>query len=194
MKRWILIVALTAACRPHPVAPRADGPLPPPPPIAVLPGDPGTHTVKPGPARAESPAPAVEPEPPKLRRPVDAVISEINARLKDAFFPYDRADLSDEALAELRRDADLLSPILADYPDVTVVVEGHCDERGSAEYNLALGDRRATRAAELLQQFGVAPSRTSIVSYGKERPQCSELNETCWRQNRRAHLLLRNSP
>lgn len=190
MKRWILIVALTAACRPHPVAPRVEGPTQPPPPIPVLSGDPGPPVVKPSPVHAESPAPAVEPEPPKLRRPV---ISETNARLQDAFFPYDRADLSDEALAALRGDADLLASILADYPSVTVVVEGHCDERGSAEYNLALGDRRATRAGALLQQFGVAGGRIRIVSYGKEQPQCSEPDETCRHRNRRAHLLLRNN-
>jgi peptidoglycan-associated lipoprotein len=68
------------------------------------------------------------------------------------------------------------------------VVEGHCDERGSAEYNLGLGDRRATSAKEFLQQLGVPSDRLKTISYGKERPQCTEQNESCWQKNRRAHF------
>ncbi len=79
----------------------------------------------------------------------------------------------------------------AEFPQVKVVVEGHCDERGSAEYNLGLGDDRAAKAAGVLRQFGVLPERIEIISYGKEAPQCTEPAETCWRRNRRAHLLLR---
>jgi len=67
-------------------------------------------------------------------------------------------------------------------------VEGHCDERGSAEYNLALGDRRATEAKDYLVEFGVPASQLTTISYGKERPQCTEHNEECWQKNRRAHL------
>jgi len=69
-----------------------------------------------------------------------------------------------------------------------VIVEGHCDERGSAEYNLALGDRRATAAKDFLVQLGVPADRLKTISYGKERPQCTEENEQCWQRNRRAHL------
>ncbi len=68
------------------------------------------------------------------------------------------------------------------------MIEGHCDERGSAEYNLALGDRRANSAKEFLQELGVPADRLSVISYGKERPQCTEHNEECWQKNRRVHF------
>ncbi|HJZ96001.1 MAG TPA: OmpA family protein, partial [Candidatus Solibacter sp.] len=108
-----------------------------------------------------------------------------------AFFAYDRSELSLEALAALRKDAGLLCAILADFPGVRIVLEGHCDERGSAEYNVALGDRRARRANEVLREFGVPDSAVEIVSYGKEAPQCVEATEECRQKNRRAHLSVR---
>jgi len=191
MQRWILIFAFTAACggRHH-----TDSALPEPPqPIST--GNPGprtTATVVPELARPEvihaDPPPSAPEEEPKIPRSLEVVINETNARLEDAFFAYDRADLSDDALNALRRDADLLAPMLAEFPAVKAVVEGHCDERGSAEYNLALGDSRASRAADLLRQFGVARDRVVVISYGKEAPQCTESNEGCWQKNRRAHL------
>src|ERR1019366_3772976 len=78
--------------------------------------------------------------------------------------------------------------ILSDFPNASIVVEGHCDERGSAEYNLGLGDRRASAAKEFLQGLGVPADRLKTISYGKERPQCTEQNESCWQKNRRVHF------
>jgi peptidoglycan-associated lipoprotein len=124
-------------------------------------------------------------------RDVTVVVLELNGELKDAFFDYDRSALSPDAISALRQDAALLLPILAEFPQLKVTIEGHCDERGSAEYNLGLGDHRAGSAAEVLQRFGVPLAHLEIVSYGKERPQCTELKESCWRLNRRAHLLIR---
>jgi outer membrane protein OmpA-like peptidoglycan-associated protein len=134
--------------------------------------------------------PAVE-EPLKIPRPLADVLEDVDGQLADAFFAYDRSDAGPDALATLQRDAALLKPVLAEFPNVKITVEGYCDERGSAEYNLALGDRRADRAAELLRQFGVRGNAIVPVSFGKEAPQCVESAEACWSRNRRAHLILR---
>lgn len=107
---------------------------------------------------------------------------------QDAFFDFDKSDIRSDARDALTHDAGLLKQIFAQDPNFTVVVEGHCDERGSAEYNLALGDRRASAAKDLLVQLGVPGDRLKTISYGKERPQCTEATEDCWQRNRRAHL------
>jgi peptidoglycan-associated lipoprotein len=115
----------------------------------------------------------------------------VQSRHADVFFAYDQFDLSPEAVAALRHDADLLRGILHDFPAIRIAVEGHCDERGSAEYNIGLGGRRASRAVEFLAQLGVPPASLAPVSYGKEAPQCVESNESCWSRNRRAHFVAR---
>jgi len=114
----------------------------------------------------------------------------VNAKLADVLFDYDRFDLTDGAQSALRADAKLLAVMLSDFPQAKVIVEGHCDERGSAEYNLALGDRRASRASQALQELGIPAAALQTISYGKEKPQCMEPNEQCWRRNRRAHFLV----
>jgi peptidoglycan-associated lipoprotein len=98
-------------------------------------------------------------------------------------------ELSTEAANSLRRDADLLHTILRDLPQLRVNVEGHCDERGSPEYNLGLGDRRTRRAITFLAQFGLPAANFAPVSYGKEA-QCTESNESCWSRNRRVHFVV----
>ncbi len=98
------------------------------------------------------------------------------------FFDFDRYDLSAEAQSQLQRQAAWLQQ----YPAVTVTIEGHADERGTREYNLALGERRANSAANYLVALGVDKGRVSVISYGKEKPDCAESNESCWAQNRRA--------
>jgi peptidoglycan-associated lipoprotein len=118
----------------------------------------------------------------------------VNGRLEDVFFAYDHFDLSREAVTALRRDGELLRAILRDFPELQVTVEGHCDERGSAEYNLGLGDGRATRAADFLYQLGLPRANFATVSYGKEAPQCAESTEDCWSRNRRAHFVVRTPP
>ncbi len=106
----------------------------------------------------------------------------------DAYFDYDSSDIREDARNALSRDSDAIKKILQDFPSARLAVEGHCDERGSAEYNLGLGDRRATAAKEFLMQLGVPADRLTTISYGKERPQCTESNEACWQKNRRAHF------
>jgi peptidoglycan-associated lipoprotein len=106
--------------------------------------------------------------------------------VKDAYFNYDKADIRTDARDALSQTAQFLRS----NPQMKVVVEGHCDERGSTEYNLALGDRRAASAKQYLVSLGIPADRLETVSYGKERPFCSASTEECYQQNRRAHFVL----
>jgi peptidoglycan-associated lipoprotein len=127
--------------------------------------------------------------PPPRTAPTKRTLSEVLSQdVKDAFFDYDSSTIREDARATLARNADVLKGLFNDYPTANVVIEGHADERGSAEYNLGLADRRATAAKEFLVQLGVSANRLTTVSFGKERPQCTEANESCWQQNRRAHF------
>jgi len=108
--------------------------------------------------------------------------------VQDAYFDYDKSDIRSDARDVLTRNAAALKTILADFPGASIIVEGHCDERGSAEYNLGLGDQRASSAKEFLVQLGVPADRLRTISYGKERPQCTTADESCYQKNRRAHL------
>ena len=131
----------------------------------------------------------VPPPPPPPPPPVKKTLQERLANeVQDAYFDYDKSDIREDARATLTRNADALKSILQEFPDAVIMVEGHCDERGSAEYNLGLGDRRATAAKDFLVQLGVSAEKLKTISYGKERPQCTESNETCWQKNRRAHF------
>jgi len=112
----------------------------------------------------------------------------LGSDVQDAFFDYDKSEIRGDARDTLSRDAAALKSILSDFPNATIMVEGHCDERGSAEYNLGLGDRRASSAQEFLVQLGLPADRLKTISYGKERPQCTESNESCWQKNRRVHF------
>jgi peptidoglycan-associated lipoprotein len=128
------------------------------------------------------------PPPPPAAAPKVSFEQMLSGSVVDAYFDYDKSDIREDARAALTKDADALKAIFASFPDASVTVEGHCDERGSAEYNLALGDRRATAAKEFLVQLGVSGDKLKTISYGKERPQCTDHDETCWQKNRRAHF------
>ncbi len=106
--------------------------------------------------------------------------------VQDAFFDLDRADIRTDARAALARTAEFLRQ----YAQIKISIEGHADERGSTEYNLALGDRRAQAARQFLISLGVSADRIDTVSWGKERPFCTQSNEDCWQQNRRAHIVM----
>jgi peptidoglycan-associated lipoprotein len=131
---------------------------------------------------------APPPPPPPAKAPTISGAELLSREAQDAYFDYDKSDIRDDARQALTRDADLLKRIFASDPSFNVVLEGHCDERGSAEYNLGLGDRRATSAKDFLVQLGVPADRIRTISYGKERPVCTEANEECYQRNRRAHL------
>ena len=141
--------------------------------------------------------------PPPLRLPVTArrrrrrrvtitttkgtLESRVQSDLRDALFDYDSNNIRDDRARRLRpmRTPEAHTRRL---PNASVNVEGHCDERGSAEYNLGLGDRRASAAHDFLTQMGVPANRLKTISYGKERPVCTESDENCWQRNRRAHF------
>ena len=106
--------------------------------------------------------------------------------LGDIFFDYDQFELRGDARDRLAQNARFLTQ----HPEFILTIEGHADERGTNDYNLALGDRRANAAREYLQTLGVAANRLRTISYGEERPFCGEGTESCWSQNRRAHFTI----
>ena len=106
--------------------------------------------------------------------------------MRDAYFDYDSAAIRPDAREALQRSADFLK----NYPSANVTVEGHCDERGSTEYNIALGDRRSNAVKQYLISLGVPTNQVLTTSWGKEKPFCAQANETCWQQNRRGHFTL----
>ena len=131
---------------------------------------------------AEAPAPMAE-QPTAAPTPGEA---ELFAKsVKDIYFDYDRYDLRPGDQAIITADA----AFLAAHPSIKFTIEGHCDERGSTEYNLALGDSRATAAREALIKAGIHADQIKTISYGKEKPFCTESNESCWQQNRRDHFV-----
>ena len=107
---------------------------------------------------------------------------------QDVYFDYDKNEIRADGRDTLTKDADVIKRILTADPSFTITIEGHCDERGSEEYNLALGDRRALAVKEFLVQLGVPEGRLKTISFGKERPVCTDENEGCYQKNRRGHL------
>ncbi|MGA7856827.1 MAG: peptidoglycan-associated lipoprotein Pal [Terracidiphilus sp.] len=122
--------------------------------------------------------------PPAVAVPSNSMSAEeeFKANVQDIFFDYDAYDIRADAQTTLSHDASYL----ASHPNIKVVIGGYCDERGSDEYNLALGQNRADSAKNALVTAGVAADRIRVISYGKEKPFCSESTEACWQQNRRA--------
>ena len=157
--------ALVAGCAKKPVA----TPAPPPPP-----------------PEAPAPTPPATPPPP----PVETPTTVAGTRSEDyapAYFDYDAYTLRDDARTALDANAKLLR----DNPKVSVTIEGHCDERGTVEYNQALGEKRAQAARDYLVAAGIETGRISIISYGKERPFATGSDEASWQQNRRAHFVVK---
>ncbi len=117
---------------------------------------------------------------------VQSSARELQAKIKDILFDFDKYDIKDDAKPVLKELASMLSKNVK----AKTVIEGHCDERGTAEYNLALGDKRAGAAKAYLVSLGIPSARIDTVSYGKEKPVCTESTEECWAKNRRAHFVL----
>ncbi len=126
-----------------------------------------------------TPAPAPPPQPNLTEEQMFA------QQVHDISFDYDKYDVRPDQQSIIQADA----AFLAAHPNIKFVIEGHCDERGSTEYNLALGDNRANAAKQALVAAGVGADRIKTISYGKEKPFCTESNEQCWQQNRRAHFV-----
>ena len=109
-----------------------------------------------------------------------------NQNVKDVYFDYDKSDVRGDQQTSIQADAQFFTQ----HTNMSFTIEGHCDERGSTEYNLALGDQRASAVKSSLTTLGISASRIKTISYGKEKPFCTESNEACWQQNRRGHLVL----
>ena len=175
----------TAACAKKKVA---TAPPPPPQPTAAAPAT----TPKPASPAVSSAATTPPAAAPASRYPnatTRARIDELLAKIEDAYFDYDKASLRPDAMKALQADSTELRDILKDYPDYKLTIEGHCDERGSAEYNVGLGDRRAAAAKDYLVGVGIPAPQLDVISYGKERPVCQEHDEACWQRNRRIHIV-----
>ena len=145
---------------PAPVAPEAPPPAPPPPPEVMQ-----------------------EDEYSRLKKMSSDELEQLGL-LEDVHFDFDRSEIRDGDRAVLSKNADVLKK----FDFLVITVEGHCDSRGTVEYNLALGERRATAAYDYLVSLGVPAARLKSVSYGKEVPLCNEQTEDCWARNRRAHF------
>jgi peptidoglycan-associated lipoprotein len=157
---------------------------------AAAPAPRSTPATPPARPAASSPAPAAAVPTPRVPSAATrARIDELLARIQDAYFDYDKHSLRPDALTTLDADSKELRDIIVQYPDYKLTIEGYCDERGSAEYNAALGDSRAKAAKDFLVNVGIPDSQLLTVSYGKERQACDEHNETCWQKNRRVHII-----
>ena len=157
----------------------------------VSPSDSTTYTITasgPG-GSADSSARVTVSTPPPVQ-PVETIDYDklFLQEVKDAYFDFNKADIRADAREALAKTADFLRK----YPQIKATIEGHCDERGSTEYNLVLGDRRATAVKNYLVQLGISADRLTTTSLGKERPFCTESNEECWQRNRVGHFVNAN--
>ena len=124
--------------------------------------------------------------PPPPSAPASAGDEELFAQnVKDVYFDYDKSDIRADQQSSIQADVAFLNQ----HGNISILIEGHCDERGSTEYNLALGDQRANAVKNALTASGMNASRIKTISYGKEKPFCTESNEACWQQNRRGHFV-----
>jgi peptidoglycan-associated lipoprotein len=171
----IAVSGVAGGCRKKPPAP---APEPPPPAVETQPPPP------------PPPPPPAPPAPPKPLTEEELFakmsLEEANRQLTDVYFDLDSATLKDDARAGLQKNADWFKK----WTSTRATVEGHCDSRGTTEYNLALGERRAAAVRDYLVSLGVPSDHLQIVSKGKEAPVCQEENEGCWSKNRRGHFVL----
>jgi len=174
-----LVLAVAVAGCHKKVPPAAPVAPPPPPPTAPVTPPP------PPPPPAAAPAPAARP---LTEEEIFArkSLADLTGELDDVLFDLDKSEIREDAKSHLQKNADWMKK----WTSTQVSVEGHCDSRGSAEYNLALGSRRANAVKEYLTNLGVPAGRLTVVSKGKEQPACSEEAESCWQRNRRGHFVV----
>ena len=176
----VMVIQLTACAKKVPPPP----PPPPAPPVVAAP--------PPAPPPPPPPAPAPAPEPPRALTEDEIfarkTVEQLNAEmpLTDVMFDYDQSKIRDDQRATLQRNAEFLRR----WQSVRVSVEGHADARGTNEYNLALGERRANTVKEYLVGLGIGTDRLVVVSKGEETPVCTEMTEECYKRNRRGHFLI----
>lgn len=174
---FIAVALVVAAC-----PKKEPAPAPPPPEVTSTPVA-STEDVTPPPqiSPVQDPSPFDDPDMNKLNQHVAS-----QGLLGDIYFDFDRDELKPDARERLSKNADFLKS----RPEYMLIVEGHCDERGTNDYNLALGERRAAAARDYLVSLGVDAGRLRTISYGEERPQCAQSAESCWSLNRRAHFVI----
>jgi peptidoglycan-associated lipoprotein len=180
------ILSISACHKAVPVAARPVAPAP----VAAAPARPATPPPAPTAVKQTPSGPSqTSASRSKTISPQErATLNERLARLEDALFDYDRATIRSDATTVLKDDVGVIRDILANYPSQKLVIQGNADERGSSEYNLALGDKRARAAEEFLTTMGISVVQLTVISYGKERPVCTDQTEACWQRNRRAHI------
>lgn len=182
----VLSAVMAAGCAKRPATAVAPTRPPSGTPGALSPGPAPTPAAPEQPARYPPGQPTAAPHSAATSRPAPGEFTAV-ADLRDIHFDFDRYAIRSEDRKILEANATWLK----DHPTYHALIEGHCDERGTNEYNLALGERRAKAAMNYLVSVGVAASRIGIVSYGEERPLCTDKAESCWSQNRRAHFLVK---
>jgi peptidoglycan-associated lipoprotein len=181
---------LTAGCsKKAPVA--ATPKAPDTTPVAAAPA-PARAATRPAPTQAPARAPQQVAQTPRpatqMPAAVRATLNDRLAKMEDALFDFDKSTIRPDASTALKDDVGVIRDILAAYPNQKLLIEGHADERGSEEYNLALGDRRAQSVKDFLTSMGIPDRQLTLISYGKERPVCSDESESCYQRNRRAHV------
>lgn len=172
----VLLLPLVGGCaKKKPVTPEAPEAAPPPAPAQTV-------------TEAPTPTTTGDMQPDPLSEDIQSVNAYVyeSGLIGDVYFDFDRYELKDEARERLQKNAAFMKA----HPEFVFSLEGHCDERGTNEYNLALGDRRASAAQQYLADLGVGGSGMQTISYGEERPVCTESNESCWWRNRRAHFVI----
>ena len=183
----LLLGVAVAGCAKRPATTAAEAPAPSAPAPSVPSAAPAPEPTSPStPAPPPSGATTTAPAPSGTARPAPAEFAAV-ADLNDIHFDFDKYDIRSADAKILDANAAWLKT----NANHLVLIEGHCDQRGTNEYNLALGERRAKSTMNYLVSQGVQASRITIISYGEERPLCTEANETCWAKNRRAHFLVK---
>jgi peptidoglycan-associated lipoprotein len=182
----LLLGVIAAGCAKRPATTSVAAPPPPAPVPAAPPATAPAPSTPAAAAPSTPPTPAPAAAPPTTARPAPAEFAAI-PELQDIHFDFDKYDIRPDAV----RTLDANAAWLKSNANHLLLIEGHCDERGTNEYNLALGERRAKSAMNYLVSQGIQASRITIISYGEERPLCSEHTETCWSQNRRGHFLVK---
>jgi peptidoglycan-associated lipoprotein len=190
--RYMNMIAVVALCVFGSACAKKQVAVATPPPPAPVASTPAPRATTPAPAPQQRPAQPVAQSTPPSNYPNAATrarIDELIGRIQDAYFDYDAHTLRSDAISTLAADSKELATILAQYPGYKLKIEGYCDERGSAEYNVALGDARAKAAKDYLVNAGVSGNQLDTVSFGKENQVCTEHDEACWQKNRRVHIV-----